>query len=317
MALTSEAVAEISLRDVSIADAPAPLIGQQRIENPGQVPIHFEINFPSDEIDPRRMYAVQARITDRGRLVFISDTHTPVLTRGAGDEVSMMLVAVNDSAQSDDSIEAETPGFDIEGMFRYMADAAMFRDCRDNRSYPVAMESQYIELERAYLNSGIEAGSEVYVRLKGRYLERPAMEGNSSQVKLIVDEFKKMSTDEVCSPDLHASLQNTYWKLLELNGTPARSPEGSREIHLILATAESRAHGFAGCNNFFGTYELGEDSLSFSAVGSTMMACPEGMDTEQSFLQTLGAATRAEISGQIMSLYADDRLLARFEAVYL
>lgn len=262
------------------------------------------------------MYAVQARITDRGRLVFISDTHTPVLTRGAGNEVSMMLVAVNDSAQTDEPIQTETPGFEIQGMFRYMADAAVFRDCRDNRTFPVAMESQYIELERAYLNSGIEAGNEVYVRLKGRYLGRPAMEGNSNKVSLIVDELKEFSTDEVCSPDLHASLQDTYWRLMELNGNSARSPEGSREIHLILATAESRAHGFAGCNNFFSTYELGEDSLSFSPVGSTKMACPDGMDTEQSFLQALGAATRAEISGQIMSLYADDRLLARFESVY-
>jgi uncharacterized lipoprotein YbaY/heat shock protein HslJ len=317
MALTSEAVVEVSLRDVSIADAPAPLIGLQRIKNPGQVPIHFEISFPKDEIDPRRAYAVQARITDRDRLVFVSDAPIPVLTRGTGNDISMMLVAVNHSAQNNKSSEDMTSGFEIEGMFRYMADAALFRDCRDNRVYPVAMEGQYIELERAYLNSGINAGSEAYVKLRGRYLERPAMEGNHNEVNLIVDVFEKLSPDEVCSPELHADLQDTYWKLLELDGNPVESPKGSREIHLILATADSRAHGFAGCNNFFGTYQLEEDALSFSPLGSTMMACPEGMDIEQSLLQALGAATRAEISGQIMRLYADDRLLARFESVYL
>jgi len=211
---------------------------------------------------------------------------------------------------------APAPGFEIEGMFRYMADAALFRDCRNNRVYPVAMEGQYIELERAYLNSGIEAGKEVYVKLEGRYLERPSMEGNNN-INLIVDIFKELSVDKSCSPEVDAELQNTYWKLLELDGQDVRSPEGAREIHLILASADSRVHGFAGCNNFFGTYQLDGDALTFSPIGSTMMACPNGMETEQSFLQALDATTRAEISGQIMSLYADDRLLARFEAVYL
>ena len=68
---------------------------------------------------------------------------------------------------------------ELTGMFRYMADAALFRDCRTDRSYPVAMEENYIELERAYLNSGVEAGTEVMVELDGRYLERPGMENNS------------------------------------------------------------------------------------------------------------------------------------------
>jgi len=235
---------------------------------------------------------------------------------GAGNEVSTMLVAVDHSAESDQSSDRPAPGFEIEGLFRYMADAAMFRDCRDNRTYPVAMEGQYIELERAYLNSGIEPAKEAYVKLEGRYLSRPPMEGNINKVSLIVDSFKDLSTKKTCSPELHAEMQNTYWRLLELDGNPARSPEGSREIHLILDTNESRAHGFAGCNNFFATYQLEEDALSFSPIGSTMMACPGGMDTEQSFLAALGATTRVDIAGQIMSLYADNRLLARFESVY-
>jgi heat shock protein HslJ len=52
-------------------------------------------------------------------------------------------------------------------------------------------------------------------------------------------------------------------------------------------------------------------------MGSTMMACPEGMDTEQAFLGALGQTTRYTISGQFLQIYADDQLLARLEAVYL
>jgi heat shock protein HslJ len=115
----------------------------------------------------------------------------------------------------------------------------------------------------------------------------------------------------------HASLLDTYWKLLELQGEPVVTPGSMREAHLILASSESRAHGFSGCNNFFGGYKNDGGSLSFSAMGATMMACAEGMETEQAFLKALSETTRATISGQFMELYADDLLLARFEAIYL
>jgi len=36
-------------------------------------------------------------------------------------------------------------------MFRYLADAAQFEECLTGRSYPVAMEGDYLALERAYL----------------------------------------------------------------------------------------------------------------------------------------------------------------------
>jgi heat shock protein HslJ len=52
-------------------------------------------------------------------------------------------------------------------------------------------------------------------------------------------------------------------------------------------------------------------------MGSTMMACPQGMDTEQGFLAALGSTTYYKISGLFLELYANEQLLARFEAIYL
>jgi uncharacterized lipoprotein YbaY/heat shock protein HslJ len=325
IALSPQAVVEISLQDVSRADAPAKLIAHQRITNPGQVPIPFEIRYKPEDIDERMTYAVQARILEGGRPMFINDTHTAVLTRGAGNRVEMVLVRVQAPADSEAGVTSDiadgsgdhTPGMALEGMFRYMADAAIFRDCRSGKEFPVAMESAYINLERAYLENRGEPGSEVMVRLRGRYLERPAMEGDRREVHLIVEQLEEILPGESCEPDLHAKLTDTYWKLLELDGEPVNTPDGMREAHVILASAESRAHGFAGCNNFFGGYGTEGESLTFSAMGATMMACPEGMDTEQAFLAALGEITRFTISGQFLQLYANDHLLARFEAIYL
>lgn len=314
LALTDRARAEITLEDVSRQDVAATVLARQTIMAPGQVPIRFELEFQPADIDQRMAYAVRARIHDRGRLLFTTDTHTPVLTRGAGREAHLLLVGVEAPAKPDRDARETATGIELEGMFSYMADAARFRDCRDGRSLPVAMEGAYIELERAYLNSGIEAGSELFVRVTGRVLERPSMEGNRSEFNLIIDKLESVDPDGSCDPTEPAELHSTYWKLLEVSGQRVVTPEGGPEAHLTLAPAESRVAGHAGCNSFFGSFEAAGNRLDFSSLGSTMMACPEGMQSEQAFLQALNETTRYTIEGRILTLFQDDRLLARLEA---
>ena len=202
-------------------------------------------------------------------------------------------------------------------MFRYVADAAMFRDCRDDRTYPVAMEGGFMELKSLYLNSGIDGGQEVFVKVRGRYLERPTMYHSSNKINLIVDEVEAMHPETECAPTEHTALRNTYWKLLEIDGNPVTTPEGMREAHMVLAADETRVSGHAGCNGFFGSYEVSGERLEFSALGATMMACPEGMETEQAFLRALEQTTRYAVSGAILTLFSDDAALARLEAVAL
>lgn len=304
IALSPAAEVEVALEDVSRQDAAAVVLARQVIANPERSPLRYRLPYTPADIDPRMSYAVRARITEQGALRYISDTHTPVLTRGAGERADIAVVAV-----------AAPPGMELEGMFRYLADAAQFRDCRTGRTFPVAMEGAYIELERAYLNSGIEGGSEVMVSLRGRYLERPSMENNHSEVNLIVDKLNSLSPDSACAPTSHAELVGTYWKLIELDGRPITAPSAVREAHFVLGgNGEARGHG--GCNRFFGDYRLEGERLGFSALGSTRMACPDVMETEQAFLDALGRTTRYVVSGEFLSLYENDTPLARFEAVY-
>lgn len=96
IALAPSAVVKVRLVDVSRADAPATVIGEQVIKAAGrQVPFAFEIAYDPKRIEERFTYALQARIEDEdGRLRFISDRHYPVLTRGAGQHVDLVLRAV-------------------------------------------------------------------------------------------------------------------------------------------------------------------------------------------------------------------------------
>jgi len=95
IALSPDAVFEATLEDVSKADAPAEVLSRIRIESPGQPPIRFEIPYDPARIDERHTYSVRATIRAGGRLLFTTDQHYPVLTRGASQSVDLLLRRVS------------------------------------------------------------------------------------------------------------------------------------------------------------------------------------------------------------------------------
>lgn len=95
IALPPSATIKVQLIDVSRADAPVTVLGEQVITAGGkQVPFAFEIPYDPAKIDPRLTYAVQARIEEGGKLLFINDQRYAVITRGAPNHVDMVLRAV-------------------------------------------------------------------------------------------------------------------------------------------------------------------------------------------------------------------------------
>ena len=95
LALTADAMLVVELRDVSYADAAAPLIARQTIHGPGQVPIKFKVEYNKQDIDSRNRYSVSARIVESdGRLAFTNDTAYEVITHGSPNKVDMLLVLV-------------------------------------------------------------------------------------------------------------------------------------------------------------------------------------------------------------------------------
>ena len=84
MALPPNAVIEVTLADVSKADAPSTIIATQTITAAGkQVPFAYELTYDPAVIEPQMSYAVSARILVDGKLRFISTQRYPALTRNA------------------------------------------------------------------------------------------------------------------------------------------------------------------------------------------------------------------------------------------
>ena len=212
MALSPEAVVSVQLLDVSRADAAAITVGEQTIESPGQAPVAFAITYDPDAIDERNSYAVRAEILDRGQLIFTTDRHYPVITRGAMNEVSLVLLRTGGKAE-----ESTGPG-------------------------------------------------------------------------------------------------GTRWRLTALGERPvAAEPEG-KEIHINIDSRAGQAGGHSGCNNFTGSVVIDGEQISFGPLAVTSMACAEGMDQEQAFLQALSVVNRYEMESGALRFFDGEALLASFEA---
>jgi heat shock protein HslJ len=237
------------------------------------------------------------------------------MLEGAGQEVDPEAGRELLRADAVDPIEDRSP---MQGMFAYMADAALFTDCRLDLRFPVAQESGYLALERAYLGAEHEPGEAVLVTVEGRLTQRPPMEGSGTRETVVVDSFLNIWPGEECAPPLAlVALEDTYWKLVEVDGQAVEVPEGAREPHIVLRSDGARLTGYLGCNQVTGGYTLDGERLETRELASTMMACPEGSDVESAFLAVLESVTRYEIHGERLELFAEAAPVARLEARFM
>jgi len=88
----------------------------------------------------------------------------------------------------------------LSGEMAYMADAARFTDCSTGRSYPVAMEADFVKMERAYLAAVKQPGARLYVQFEGTIVDRPKMEGEGSEPTVVVTRFLEVEAQKSCKP---------------------------------------------------------------------------------------------------------------------
>jgi putative lipoprotein len=87
---------EVQLQELGPADAPARVVATVTLPGSGvRPPVAFRIAYDARDVDPRLEYTVRARVLDAGRrLLYLSDRRVPVLTRGAGTEVTIEVEPV-------------------------------------------------------------------------------------------------------------------------------------------------------------------------------------------------------------------------------
>lgn len=103
-----------------------------------------------------------------------------------------------------------------------------------------------------------------------------------------------------------AGLEGTTWELDRSASSP-QIPEGGT---ITLQADGKQVSGVAACNRYFGDYTIDGDSLELGALGSTNMACLEGMEAERAYLAALEKVRTVEES-------TPDRLVLSGEGISL
>ena len=95
IAMPENAVLIMQLQDLSLAEAPAKVIVEQKFTFAGhQVPLPFELHYDAAKIDPMHMYALSARITVNEQLMFMNTTTYRVITQGNPVKADILLQMV-------------------------------------------------------------------------------------------------------------------------------------------------------------------------------------------------------------------------------
>ena len=112
------------------------------------------------------------------------------------------------------------------------------------------------------------------------------------------------------------SLTGVERRVSELSGHTVAPSVDRTQPFIIFDEAKTQATGYAGCNRFFGGYELNGEALRFGPIGATKRACPdfeEAVETE--FLKVLDATRRWRIVDVTLELLNGDLILARLQKI--
>ncbi len=146
-----------------------------------------------------------------------------------------------------------------------------------------------------------EPGFEYELSVLVEPVENPPADASNLRYTLIEEVNKiPVETEEQTPPT--ASLEGTTWSLFSYIAPNGEEKEILPESRITAEFNEGQVAGTAGCNNYFGSYELDGNSLTFGPTGSTMMFCApeELMLQETAYLAVLGTTSSYEIvDGQL------------------
>ena len=242
----------------------------------------------------------------------MTDTMNPVFTGNNTNKVDLIMKRIYKIPESRV----------MEGLYKYMADAALFKECLSGKYSPVAFEEDNEALEQAYLQDTTGSGEFLKIEVKGKIVKRPKMEGDGEEDVLLVERFIRMEGKKDCSEhQTNVPIINNYWKLMSLNGETVPTEKNEREAHILLKI------GFNGvgelkmvtsCGIVMGRYKIEDQNIkiAFKDDPSDATTCKDKM-MQGRFQEMLKNATCWKTEGERLKLLDEtDAVLAEFKAIF-
>jgi heat shock protein HslJ len=106
-------------------------------------------------------------------------------------------------------------------------------------------------------------------------------------------------------PNEATNLAGTQWTLASMGRPGSETPVVAGSAVTLQFEADGQAGGSGGCNSYGGQYEVQDNTISFSQVMSTLMACADESvnQQEQQYFQALQTAGRFEVAGNQLTIW--------------
>ncbi len=310
IALPPGAVFEAVLEDVSRQDVRAREIGRFQSDDARGPPYDFSIDYDPEVIDQKSSYAVRATIKVDGMLWFTSDTVHPVLTRGVGSEVKIMMKMVRGWPEA--SVKTGASSI-MGGEVSLDGKEAFFTDAMTGERHQLAPGGERERLDEALSPVGGKDGGALYMTFEGRLDE-----DGKIVVTRFINAWPGLSNERSRSD---AALINTYWRIVSMRGEKVETINAKKEPHILLKEVDGqhRCSATVGCNQMAGGYTIEGESMTFGMMATTLMACAPPLDAlERTLTKVLADTKRYVVKGQTLELYDQGgHSIALLEAVYL
>jgi heat shock protein HslJ/uncharacterized lipoprotein NlpE involved in copper resistance len=259
----------------------------------------------------------------------LGDDRVLTLTQGRGSPEQWSMLDVNSLRKLDmqgapiasqhnltlrrqSQYQSLEPSLELRGMYRRVAEGGVFEECQTGLKLALAPQSNRAELDTAYTKARGASEEPILAVLHGRIVKNKSEQNGDV---LVVDSFKSVAANESCGAvGVTHELEGTRWVLVRVNEEAIQSDAAQREPFIVLESSEHRVSGHGGCNRIVGRYEQNGQTIHFTELAMTRMACPN-MQLEDEFQKALTSATNWSIeNNQLKLLDASGAIAARFEA---
>lgn len=114
-----------------------------------------------------------------------------------------------------------------------------------------------------------------------------------------------------------SAMQNDKQSMNDISGKYQISTIGTNDVSEYNLTIEfndsaKTVSGFSGCNRFSGSYNLNGNTITFSPLASTRMACMDAVnDVETNMLEALSNVNTASVDNQTLTLLNNEDVLIK------
>ena len=314
----------IQVQDTGKADAPAVVLGQQIIHEAQSLPVAYEVEVDSADLEKSAQTTVSVRIEDaEGRLLFINDTVHRVSAEAPTLDVAVVSLtnytpttslpsafdgqvwywqAFQDSAdgeESNDFLVDNSSQYTLEllpdGTYIFKA------DCNQG-SGKYILNDNSLTLEPGIMTlaeCGPESLSNRYIALLGDVVTFVFDAEGNLVLNLKLDAGNLIFAP---APEADKILSGTKWTLesILIDGTETTT---AIDPEITAQFDEGQINGSSGCNHYFGSYAIDGSKLTISGLGSTLMACDEARNQrEAEFVAGLQRVAAYSLTDETLTL---------------